>query len=720
MAELKRTSKAGKGRASHQHIAYLRDNGDGITTKNSGHFHVLRQIPGIPAAMDQDPASLTYGQQISEAVEPSWEFMPGPDGHIHALTEAPIGSEARDDDETDESTAVQEIVDLYRQAKQYEDDSRKKAYEAEKLYAFDQWDAKTKKDLEGNDRAAHTVNIIEPAIDNLSGYQRQNRTDFRFLPTEEGDQVVSDILNVIVKNITEQCYYPREETKTFEDCARVGRGLFNIYEDYDKNIQGDIIIERFAWDESFIGPHEKEDLSDCEYLVKTKWYSLSKLREMYPEKAARFNPEDAETEVQDIKKSEDWDKRLSDMRTTAMATADTDLVDKVKKQYRKLELWRKVYEKKHILVNGEDNFVFSADGWSEADVASIRGVAGFRVIPRTPFRIKVSSCIAGVLLDRGYPELATQDFHIVPTYAKKMRNLWWGKIESVKDMQRLINKSYSQFTDILNRMAAYGWFYDNETFPNEQERKKFQKVAAKPGFQQKINDVTRPPKKEEGVKFPAEIVEAINVFSSTAREIMNIKLEMLGQAGQNESGVAIRQKIVQQLLGNDFIFDNLSFAKKKIGRIVVAMVQKLYSVERLLRILRNQHLKEPVELAGKKLDEYDPAEIAAMLKNADLTKYDVTVSESPASPSAMMGNFLLLLDMAGRGVQIPPSAFMRFAPIPGKEKIMEEIAAMAADEKAREERKYQAEIDKTQIAQQGKVAQNQGRGEMPLSGMPTA
>ena len=92
--------------------------------------------------------------------------------------------------------------------------------------------------MESIERAALTINEIEPKIDLLSGYQRQNRTDFKFMPVEEGDQRVADILNVVVKNITDQCQYPHEETLVFEDMAIRGRGCFNIYVSNEKNILG--------------------------------------------------------------------------------------------------------------------------------------------------------------------------------------------------------------------------------------------------------------------------------------------------------------------------------------------------------------------------------------------------------------------------------------------------------------------------------------------------
>ncbi len=705
MAELKKTSKAGKGRAAHSHIVYLGDNGQGMTSKEKGHAHEARLLPPQPALNDSNPVSPTFGMVIQAATAGGWELAPWTDGHTHTPQGPVPETDSREDEK--ESKIITDVINLYHQAKSGEESSRKEAKACEDSYCGNQWDKKVKQELELHDRAAHTVNIEEPAIDNLSGYQRQNRTDFRFLPTEEGDQIVADILNILVKNITEQCYYAREETKIFEDQAIIGRGLINIYEDYDKDIFGDIVIEKFKWDNVCFGPHEKEDLADCDYLVKYKWYAKNKLRQLYPDEFSRLTPEPPDTDVQTTERSEDWDKRSKETRFSG---ADADLVDEVKQQYRMLECWRKEYKRRYILAREDEDFVFAADGWGESDIDAIKTIDGFRVIPRVVYQMRVTKIISGVLLEDEYPDLAIQDFHIVPVYAKYRNGEFWGKLKSVKDIQKLINKTYSQFTDILNRMAAYGWFYDNETFPDLKEERKFKENSARPGFTQKLSSTERPPKKEEGIKFPVELSQSIQMFSATAKELMNVKLEMMGSSKEGESGVAIRQKIIQQLLGNDFLFDNMSFAKKKLGRIIIAMVQKMYTPERILRVVANQDRKEKVELGGKKLEEYDPREIAKILKDTDLTKHDVNVSESPYSPSAMMGNFLLLLDMAAKGVPIPPTAFFRFAPIPEKGKIMEELAAAAQQKEQETQLKYKTEIDKSLIAQQGKAGAQPGAG----------
>lgn len=665
MAQLVKTTSHGKGRASHYHIAYVRDDGTGLTSFDNGHLHHLRQ----------------------DDVSGAWAMEDGA-GHTHSLM--PEYDYVRSDKKEKDEQVVVDVLTLYDEALELERESREAGYSAENLYSHRQWDEKKKKELESKERAALTINKTESKIDNLTGYQRQNRMDIKYLPMENGDARVADILNIASKHITDACFFPREESKVFEDASIVGRGVFNVYDDFDEDIQGKIIIEKFKWDEAYFGPHEKEDLSDCEYVVKEKWFSIAKLKEMYPDKAENLSPE-SRTSLSGSKTAEDWDKRLS----------SEEFVNISKKRYKLIECQRKEYKRVYILANAEDRFVFNAEGWKSEDIAAVKTIPGFNKISRTNYRLRITKIASTVLLEDEYIE--EKDFSTLPLYAKYRNGVWWGKIEAIKDLQFLVNKAYSQFVDILNKVANYGWFYDNQTFADKREEDRFRKTASSPGFVVKLADTKRPPEKVEGVKFPIELTNALAMFNQDMREILNVNLEMQGMDTPGQSGVAMKQKIVQQLLGNDFLFDNLSFVKKKLGQILVRKIQKLYPAERLMRILANEAARGKVEIAGQPYGDYNPAELQELLDKADLSLYDVVVSESPNSPSALMGNFMMLLELAGKGIEIPPQAILEFAPIPQKDKVMEMMQQQMEMKAQMEQKKFDTEIQKSLIAAQSKA-----------------
>jgi hypothetical protein len=270
-------------------------------------------------------------------------------------------------------------------------------------------------------------------------------------------------------------------------------------------------------------------------------------------------------------------------------------------------------------------------------------------------------------------------------------------------LQDVINKTYSQFVDIINKMTAFGYFFDSNTFTDEKEKKKFINNVTSPGFVQEVANLDRLPLRWEGIPFPEEIVAALAMLSNDLTEVMNIRLDMANE--KYTSGDAFRQKVMHLLSGNDYLFENLSFAKKHLGRIILRYIQKFYPTDRIIRIISNQAKKEDLTIRDVQFDPADDLQkvmINHLLSTTDLSKYDVVVTESAYSPSIMMSYANMLTEMARAGIPIPPQAIMEYLPIPNKEKILVMIQEQMEMQQQQESMKYQTELAKSQIAAESK------------------
>lgn len=695
-----KTSKQGKGRASHYHIVYVSNGETGYTSVDMDHTHPVSLVGDVPEVLENG-------------------------GHIHENI-MPLIPSIELPDESDEKK-IQDVIGAYKEWVGLEHDAREAGKESEAMVANDQWEESDKQDLFSKDRAALTINEIEAKIDMLSGYQRQNRTDIRYLPVEGSDQRAAEIYTILVKNILEQNNFDYEETEVFEDGMIAGRGVFNCYIDYNNNVEGDIVVEHFPWKEAVFGPHNKKDFSDGEGCIKSKWYSKARIEAMFPEKADQLQREitfymkDDQEPLLD-NPADQYAHEVADGISSPVP--DKDLIDIARQEYRVIELWRRMYVKAPQFVNDEDEFVFDGTGIGNEDVGKIRTLDGFRVVDRRKPRIRVTTTASRVLLADEYPDLADQDFHLIPFYAKKKGKMFWGKVEAAKDMQREINKRHSQAVDIMNKVAAYGWFYDNSTFKNQWEKEKFKENVSSPGFVQEVLDLTKIPSQVEGVRFPTEIANMMQLDSQKIKEIMNVNLELLGQNSRAESGVAVMEKRRSQLVGNEFLYDNLSLTKRKLGRLLIKMIQKVYTTERVIRVLESRAMREAIEIGGEALLPIVPeelrqtlpidqqlevagqlldskrAEIAEILETSDIGKFDVVVGESAFSPTMRQSNFILWAEMARNGLPVPPSLLVDLSDLPDKEKVKAQMEAMAQQQMELEQQKMQTEILKTQIAKQ--------------------
>jgi hypothetical protein len=687
----------------HDHIAYLRKDGNGETSFDKEHFHLISK----------------------DGIEDS-------NGHNHQL-DRPIPTKDifKDESEDDLSVAI-DTVRLWKISKDMDKENIDKAKESDKFYGSDQWKKTTREKLEGQDRAALTINEIESKIDFLSGYERQTRTDLRFFPVEGGDQKVADILTVLAKNITEQNDWEFERTEVFEDVLIAGRGFYNVYVSYDDNPEGDIIVEQYAWNGCTLGPHKRKSTKDCEYLTKHRWYSISDVKGMYPEKADKIDRMITELN-EDIENPDDMAEHhtkpgeqyvLSDNKIPASWRGD--LLNISDKRIRVLEQWRKIYRGVHIIANAGDDFYLRADGWTKEDLARVRTISGMRIIPKKLTKIRIVTVAGDVLLDDQKPaELAKDDFHIITIYAKKRGNKWWGRIEGVKGMQREINKRHSQLIDILNKVATYGWFIEPDTFSKASEKEKFEKNSSSPGFIAEVNDLDKTPKQVEGVKFPVEIVQTILLDYNKMSSLMGLDPAIFNlekKTKQPESGIALIEKRRQGLVGNEFAFDNMALGDRKLGRLLVAMIQKHYTVKRMMRILDYQATREQFEVGGEPYVPEMPEEIAqiqdpvqrqvayqkiinarkelleGLLNNADLTKYDVVTGETVHSPTTKHANFIIWAELAKAGFPVPPLLLVDLSDLPEKEKAKKAIVGEMQRQSEQEKMKYDIELLKTLIA----------------------
>lgn len=688
----------------------------------------VEEVPAVPPQIDpmtgqpvmvQDPNT---GQVMPDPGQPgqpadpgkeagSWIIRPMVDPetsepHDHEIVDYKVNVKEK---KADDKKTIEECLCLWREALAIVSDCKKKGKESEDFYKGKQWDAATEQMLNSLDRAALTINEIAPNIDTLIGYQMEQRTDIKYLPQEGGDQRVADMLNIISKKLLDGCYFPREETKVFKDICVPGFGAFNVFMDFKENIQGDIKIERFPWTEIVYGPHEKEDLSDCEYEIRSRMQSIATLKYMFGKKAQEIekNYESYKGQYPDVDKSNGINGTNTDYRSADKVddinipfTVDgaIPLVDIAKKEFRLVQVTRKTYKEVTVVFNEAENFFFTAYDWEEKDIAAASTMPGFQSFTQMKTRMRITKfCGSVVVSDEDPADLPLHDFYTVPVYGYRQNGEYWGKVEAAKDPQRELNKRRSQVMDTMNRLGASVYYTEPGTFTTPQERERFKKNRSKPGAMFDVNDVGRPPVLEKGADVPNSLVQIMQLDQQNLQRLMNVVVE---QTGANESGALFLEKKKGRLTGNQFLFDNLSFAKQKLGKLIVALIQRYYPAPRLQRLLNSQYAKQKFQIGGEDFSKFTEGEIIEMLEDADLTDYDVIVTESSFAASTRLGIAKVLFELIQQGANIPPELPLEFVDMPAdtRARISEQLQMQAESSQQAQSDISNAEIVKTVIA----------------------
>jgi len=650
--------------SKHRHIIYLhRDETgsiSGFTTENNKHSH--------PIVVDENGLI---------------NLLPaGKNAHIHEL-DKPLDYTPEDNElETDEEKIAQ-IKEYIKIATQLDEKSIEDGQIAEKYYAGEQWDDADVAILKKNERPAITLNEIAPKIDLLCGNFRQNKTDITFYPKEGGDANVARISTEMFKHIATFNDFEVTETEIFKDQVVPGRGIICLYTDYDRNMFGEVVIERLPWKDVSFGPHLRWDLRDCEYAVIKKKVPLKKLLQLYPEFKDELKSPKPETEPV--------------ISTQTYLGEDYDIPETSSLE-RKLgetvyDVWERAYETIYSIADIENGFVTSVNNISKKDIAELEGL-GLSVIKRVIRKMNVYLMCNSLLLEERQED---QDFFpVTPVYGKRDSDMnFYGKVKEVLDVQNLINKLVSQSTDILSRQTSYGFYYDDNTFNTKKEEDQWANNVAKPGFRAKVKDIGKIPVQTQGTKFPSELVQLQNDASMKMLTIMNLAEESLGFSSREVSSTAIVEKNRNAMKAQQFLMDNFDHAKKLLARNVIKMVQKVYTPERVLRLLGNTNPKsEEDQMKNAQLQET----IKMFFEDEDLVTLDIVSSLSVYSATARSASFSTLMEMSRNGMPITPDIIIEASDMPNKESILTNLRGQQASQAKSEQDKNDTELKKTLYA----------------------
>lgn len=432
-------------------------------------------------------------------------------------------------------------------------------------------------------------------------------------------------------------------------------------------------------------------------------YSMAKLEQDWQGKAKEIKKDyellsDPETRKNHVQYSDDQYAHSDNKYPAGLNVSGDTMVDIGKKEFRVLECWRKVYTSVPVVTAPDYDFYFNAYGWKKEDLEKAKTITGFFVVKTPTTKIRITKVAGGVLLsDESPASLPVDDFFLIPIYAYKRGNKFWGKVEAVKDPQREINYRRSQTIDIGNKFITPAVFIKSDTFSDDQEKERFKRNGTSAGGVYELGLQGEIPVKFEGSEIPRPLVDLIDRGMTEVSELMNITV---GQGGANTSGSALLQREKIRLTGNEFLFDSLAFAEQRLGRLLPALIQEYYDADRLARIVNHYADKNTVTLAGQAYEAFSQEQIIEVLENADITKLDVVVSEASYSPSARAATFALLTELAGAGTPVPPEVLVEFSPIPEEQrrKILEGIQMQNEAQSQMQQTAADAEVEKTLVS----------------------
>lgn len=591
---------------------------------------------------------------------------------------------------------------LFYQLKMWVEEGRDRTadWRQETLQSYDitagwQWDDNDLAALNQDNRPAVTFNRVGRNIDLISGMESQGREEVEFLPREQGDSGVSEVLSAGVAYINDETDAADEKSDAFRDLCICGMGWTNTvmdYRDFDEGMPVETRLDPLVmyWD-----PHStRRNLRDSKWRARAKIMSMSEAQRMFPGwDPAMLNAawlglnDDPSQPVQPGRQSDSYEDRALSGRPPFL-----DRVVIVEVQWWEEEQFAIVDD----LFTGERQELPRAR--ARAIMASFPGRYEAVEVPRKVF---YRAFLGGTLLEKQKLD-KVRDFTLQCMTGKRDRKRgWYGMVRAMMDPQRWANKWLAQTMHIMNTSAKNTVLHEEGALV---DGRRAQEAWSKPGAWVEVARGALSEKRlhvQQATPLPTELSNLMNFAMQSIQDCVGVNQEQLGMTGGTDANRAAlleheRRKAGITLMAHFFQSKRL-FVKQQ-GRLLLRYMTNFMNDGRMVRIT----------------NEGNHQFVQMLIDDPDSIRYDIVVDSAPDSPNQIDKTWATLVPMLPMLERLQPPAeiwaqVIRYSPLPAvmKNKMAETIEQAAQQEGAEDPaeqakatkdeaqaQKYMAEIEK--------------------------
>ncbi len=535
--------------------------------------------------------------------------------------------------------------------------------------------------LPANRRRQFNFNRIRRVVNMVSGYQRRNRKSTIVVPIENGDDATADQFTRVLMWSAQQEGVLETVSEAFHGALVTGMNLLQVWVDYRNDpISGNIKVDKCSYNSFLIDPFfRKPDLSDCNGIWKRTF--LTK-----PE-AISLMPDHADT-IMALSGEGNRDGKFQFLPESYNFTMNNLLTYD--------EFFYKDYREQKMIVDTTTGESMEWKGDSDSLKQFLALFPQVTTITQNIPTVKLAVVVQGLVLYDGPNPLGIDRYPFVPVlgyYNPQMPYFPWrvqGIVRGLRDAQYLYNRRMIIGADILESQINSGWKYKENALVNPKDiflSGQGRGLALKEEAQMSDVEQIQPP------QIPPSMFQLAETLGNEITQISGVNEELLGSAVDDKAGILsmLRQGAGLTTLQN--LFDQLDYAQKQLGHIMMDVIQANFTPAKVQRIIGEQ-----------------PSE---QFFNKNFGRYDCAVEEGLNTTTQKQMHFAQLLQMREVGVPIPNEALLEAATIQNKKQLIEQInqieQSQAQAAQAQQQAQLEAQMAQTKLTQARAVA-DQGLG----------
>jgi hypothetical protein len=580
---------------------------------------------------------------------------------------------------------LKEAQEAFKQAEDAEHDNRIAALEDLRFARLgEQWPEAIKRQRELENRPCLTNNKMPAFIRQVVNDSRQNKPSITFHPVEDGDVETAEVLNGLMRNIEYSSNADIAYDTAIDFAVSMGFGYIRVDTDYsyDDAFTQDIKILPVPNPFSVYGDplSTSADGSDWKVAFVTDVLKEAAFKKQYP---------GAET---------------------ANADGDHDALDWFGTEgIRIAEWWTKEDVPTKLLQLSDGMVMFEADYLKRKDIYDSLGlqVVGERDSKTCKVRQRIISG-AEVLEDNDW---AGKYIPIVPVYGDEVniegKRHYISLIRFAKDAQQMHNYWRTMSTELVALAPKAPFIGKTGSFDTDADKWATANTANHAYLE---FDGDMMPQRQPFAGVPAgALQEALNA-ADDMKAIMGLYDASMGARSNETSGKAIMARQREGDVSTFHFIDNMTRAIRQVGRICGDLIPKIYSEERMIRVIGEDGSNDMVKVNAEYEDKDEHGN--PMLKLHDLTagKYDLIVKSGPS--------FTTRREEAAQQMMQLVQAFPDAAPLigdlvaknldwPGAEEIAKRFKKMLPPQLQEQEEQPQIPPQVQQMIEQGQMQMQQ-------------